>query len=461
MKVLDNIERVKAPSAEIFWRTYVVPGRPVILTELYDYSELKTLGSVQEVRNLIGAQPLQARQPITALFTDNSKDLSPYSTTVTDFLDLQFDGPPDRVASEVPMPSPLALLISPHPYRELRDATDTKGLMFLAHRGHRTALHYDGDGRDVLHTPVLGAKRVSVIPGGNSQRVNPRLDLANHSSFCPGEMPADEYLDLLRYCGGFDTVLEPGETIYIPSLAWHYFEYPELSLAFAFKLGRTPYVRFIWDHLVPLLPAGHRHTLADITHHFVNEPVEESNRTQIRALLSAFQAAYPYNPNAFGQFFSQLERLHERLCPQEFVRAYTENDERRLRAPRRLEAPPVSAVWKADSVPRWVDGLYPAAALGGDGPTHVMFIRDGQVVDELEVQAGGRTLARMLGRLVGNRDATVEQLALEAQCGVDEIIGILKDMGRKLVCTSELREHQRVRQVIAPLREILGDDPPG
>ena len=462
MIALDNIDRVAAPSPDEFFHTYMRAGRPVVLTGLYDHTGLDELNSRDVVRRIVGDAPVEVRQPVTVELTNPSQRARPYTTTIAAFIDRQDAAESDDVVSESPVPAALARAIGPHPYAEARHPHDVKAMMFLAHRGHHTALHYDGDARGVLHTPILGAKRVTVIPESHGQRVNPRTDIANHSSFAPGEMAPDDYLQLLGYLGASDTVIQPGETIYIPALAWHSFQYLELSLAVSLKLGRAAHVRFLWDHVERLVPPEYRPLLADITDHVLYEPLDAAQRAEMVLLLSTFDAAYPYNPEAFGAFFDELVQVHRRLCPGRFVHMQTENDERRLGAPRRLEPPFIRIVWQPDSVPRFVEGLRPAVALR-DRESRILFVQDQHVSDELRVEVGGSVLARLFGYLAGKDRMTVAQLAAAVECRVDQVLAVLHDLGRAVVCVARLEAHQEVAQVRASLRgvmSVLSDDPP-
>ena len=58
-------------------------------------------------------------------------------------------------------------------------------------------------------------------------------------------MSLEEKLDWVERAGGYQTVLEPGETIYIPMLMWHHLEYMDNAMSFNYRFGRTRYGRFL------------------------------------------------------------------------------------------------------------------------------------------------------------------------------------------------------------------------
>ena len=104
---------------------------------------------------------------------------------------------------------------------------------FFGCRGSTTPLHYDIDCGDVLHTVVRGRRRVRLF--------SPEASAALYRHPCT----VRSYVDLdspdlksfpaLSRVEGFEVVLEPGQTLYMPSGWWHEFHYLEAGVGVSLR----------------------------------------------------------------------------------------------------------------------------------------------------------------------------------------------------------------------------------
>jgi lysine-specific demethylase 8 len=99
----------------------------------------------------------------------------------------------------------------------------------------------------ILHQ-VYGRKRVVLFPPAAAIHLR-TLDGPYSRPSLAGvyleDMSLDEKLSLVEQAGGYHTVLEPGETIYIPMLMWHHLEYMDDAMSFNYRFGRSRYGRFL------------------------------------------------------------------------------------------------------------------------------------------------------------------------------------------------------------------------
>ena len=259
---MTPIERSTTPGRLEFFARYVLPQKPVILTDLFKDQPLAGLATRASAERELGTVPLQvqggygslAANPTSAAggvmgFAEylRSIDANPDSRLICTEYDT-----PARVSAQYRLPE-----ICKTPREELQAAEildlprrwgdhDLLSNMFLGNRGNYAHLHYDGDQRQVFLHQVFGRKRVILFPPPSGRK----LDVAN--SFCPGhsnvyleKMSEDEKLALLDAADGFDGTMQPGETVYIPMLWWHYLEYTDTGMSINFRFGRNALGRFL------------------------------------------------------------------------------------------------------------------------------------------------------------------------------------------------------------------------
>lgn len=104
---------------------------------------------------------------------------------------------------------------------------------FFGCRGSTTPLHYDIDGADVLHTVIRGRRRIRLFA--------PEASAALYRHPCT----VRSYVDLdepdlhrfpaLAHAGGFEVVLEPGQTLYMPAGWWHEFHYLDAGMGVSLR----------------------------------------------------------------------------------------------------------------------------------------------------------------------------------------------------------------------------------
>jgi hypothetical protein len=255
---LNNIPRISAPGMDAFYRDHVMPGRPVIITDLFDNRPIRAADTVARACDVMGDVELMI-QPNYMSFLDGEK-LSPARTLrLTDYVNHVAQFPDSRdLCVEYATPDGLRELFPRPDYCGLRDERDVVSATFVANGGNYNHLHFDDDQRDVLLYQVFGTKRFVVISPEQGRKLDaflvfdskvaaalaatPSRD-ANGRVFLenfPSEPARDAFL---RYVQASETLLHPGETLFIPTLHWHYIEYVDLSMSLTYRLGRNPYNR--------------------------------------------------------------------------------------------------------------------------------------------------------------------------------------------------------------------------
>ncbi len=110
---------------------------------------------------------------------------------------------------------------------------DHKGFMFFGGKDTTVRIHYDIDMSNVLHTHFGGRKRVLLFAPEYSKLLY-RLPF-NTYSLANFDNPDYEKYPALKYVKGYKFILEPGDTLFMPSGYWHYMTYLEGSFSVSYR----------------------------------------------------------------------------------------------------------------------------------------------------------------------------------------------------------------------------------
>jgi hypothetical protein len=107
------------------------------------------------------------------------------------------------------------------------------GFMFFGAKGIKVRVHQDMDMSNVLLTQFHGRKKVLLI-GPEYSRLLYKLPFNTHSLV---DLDAPDYgrYPGLRYIEGYECVLEPGDSLFIPSGYWHYVTYVEGGFSVSYR----------------------------------------------------------------------------------------------------------------------------------------------------------------------------------------------------------------------------------
>lgn len=233
-----SIPIIPPPSPRDFFEQHVIPHRPVVIDGLYrgqPIDEVRTVDRAIEVlgdaRFVAGINGYDSNLRVGQTSDDD------FACSVAGYFRL-IEREPDTQAMNRETESPdelRALFTEPGIASTPHCVEEHRSLFYLAKRGLVAPLHFDGDQRDVLLTQVVGRKRVALMPPGLAPRFYPTR---NFSGLAIHHLPEAEKDAWLAWNGAFVCTLDPGQTVYIPKLWWHYVENPDHSLAFNVRFGR-------------------------------------------------------------------------------------------------------------------------------------------------------------------------------------------------------------------------------
>lgn len=300
---LDNVARIKPPTAEQFHESYVAKQRPVILRNLYRGQPISRLRTARAAEVSLGGQWMLTRRPLwDALHLGDEA----HACQFRDYCHLIKEDPtlrmlcldqiaPKRFRSRFRLPA----------YAKANPLESAVCNLFIGRKDLSSAIHFDADHRNVLFTQVFGRKRVVLIPPRFAKHLIP---IENFSPIALHNYSEEEKRAFLRYVDAYDTILHPGETLYMPKLWWHYTEYLDFGMSFGLRLGRTPY-----DQIFSGLPQQYYlqnlcTTLVDAGTGCMNHP------EALDEILMAFFARHSSPEKRYRRVMAVCQRLYSRHC---------------------------------------------------------------------------------------------------------------------------------------------------
>ncbi len=248
VRTLDNVDRIPAPTAERLLHDYVLRRRPVIMTDLFHDMPIRDIDTADKARAHFPGLPVVVQPNYMTSLLHHGRTGETRRTTLGQFLDQVEDDPDtDDYCIEYDTPAEMNAFIQPTEHCRLIDPDDVRPLMFVAAPGNFAHLHYDGDQRHVLMYQVFGRKRYTIIDAREGRKVAPLSDptMQRTSSIFLQNFSEDDKLAFLEYANAWDCVLNPGETLLMPMMAWHYVEYLDASMSVSYRLGRNRLTRFL------------------------------------------------------------------------------------------------------------------------------------------------------------------------------------------------------------------------
>jgi Cupin-like domain len=112
-------------------------------------------------------------------------------------------------------------------------------MLFTGGAGSITHMHYDIDLSHIMHTQFAGRKRVLMFPHNEQYKLYRKpfevLSLADFSNYYQDGKVDYEKFPALKLAEGFDFIMEPGDTLFMPAGYWHHMEYLDSGFAMSLR----------------------------------------------------------------------------------------------------------------------------------------------------------------------------------------------------------------------------------
>jgi lysine-specific demethylase 8 len=431
--VLDNVDRIQAPPRDVFYREYVLPRKPVIITDLFDAQPIRAINTLAAARRELGQLDLEVQPNYVKMLLQELVDFEKHHLPLIDYLDLlEADPTTPAVCTEYETPPALLRLMGYPDYCKLLDEQDVLPTMFVAGAGNFAHLHYDGDQRNVLMYQVFGVKRYAIIEPREAwkldQLVDPRIQRTS-ALFLQNLSEADR-LAFFRYVNAYDCLLYPGETLLMPMMAWHYVDYVDTSLSASYRLGRNRFNRMLAE-TVPITSPYLQHLAIKLA----DERDEEACAAIARRVSAVREAPYA-DEHARALALDRLcLTLNDELHPEAARAVYTLHDaEARRLLIRQDEAPaaatgsapareadvPAPPSWELANRPSLARDVRVLAGVGGaDGPSDTLYLSRGETLEAEVVYDPAAPWVFDVLQCLGRERPTPTVGQLAARCGIE------------------------------------------
>src|ERR1700754_2831119 len=238
---LQPVDRVDTISAEDFQQGYYKPMKPVVIHNLakdwpayhkWNWTYFKEIVGDKRV-GLYNNVKSDAYTPINK--ADDYKTFGEYIDMISKgpagwriFLFNIFDHAPE-LAQDFTWPEHL-----------MKGFVKKYPMLFTGGATSITHMHFDIDMSHILHTQFVGRKRVLMFPFKEQYKLYRKpfevLSLADFSHYYQQNGTPDyEKFPALKLAEGFDFILEPGDTLFMPAGYWHHMEYLDSGFAMSLR----------------------------------------------------------------------------------------------------------------------------------------------------------------------------------------------------------------------------------
>lgn len=237
---LKQVAKVDSIEPEVFRKEYYEPALPIIIKNLAKEWPAYTKWNWDYFKQLVGEQkvPLYNNVKSDAYTPINKAD--DYKT-FGEYIDMISKGPAGwRI---------FLFNIFDHAPELTKDFTWPEHLMkgfvkkypmlFTGGASSITHMHFDIDLSHILHTQFGGRKRVLMFPFKEQHKLYRKpfevLSMADFSNYYQEGKLDFEKFPALKLAEGYDFILEPGDTLFMPAGYWHHMEYLDSGFAMSLR----------------------------------------------------------------------------------------------------------------------------------------------------------------------------------------------------------------------------------
>ncbi|ACU60560.1 cupin-like domain-containing protein [Chitinophaga pinensis] len=235
---LTSIDRVESISAEVFRKKYFEPRKPLVITGLSRNWPAYEKWTWDYFKSIVGQQTvgLYNNERAGAKTLVNGADTY---ISFGEYLDMVRKGPVQlRIfLFNIFQHAPEIVKDFTWPDQLLSGFLKKYPMLFVGGAGSVAHMHYDIDLSHIFHTQFIGRKRVLLLENRQSPYIyRMPFTVESAASFVNWHDHLDtEHFPALEKAQAYTTVLEHGDTLFMPGGYWHHMEYMDSGFAMSLR----------------------------------------------------------------------------------------------------------------------------------------------------------------------------------------------------------------------------------
>ena len=251
---VDSIDRIHSLDRDSFQQRYLAPRRPVVLTRLAEDWPARAKWTPEFFRSNYGHLMVKV---FDANFASPGRGYmsSMGKMSLSEYLERVLVDDADLRMFLYNMPSEIPALKADVLLPTIADGFSSRFMfMFFGCKGSVTPLHYDIDMSHVFHTAIHGTKRFTLFAPEDSKRLYQHPFTVR--SYVDVDRPDYERFPALERTKGYEVILRPGETLFIPCGYWHHVYYEEGGYAISLRCSNERMGEWLqgWFNLLLVSP---------------------------------------------------------------------------------------------------------------------------------------------------------------------------------------------------------------
>lgn len=237
---IKSIDRVENISAQDFKTQYYEPRKPLIITGLSKDWPARDKWTWDYFKSIVGDKTVGVYNNTRAgakTLVNGADDYIPFG----EYLDMIQQGPVSLRIFLFNIFQHAPQLVNDFTWPDflLKGFLKRYPMLFVGGAGSIAHMHYDIDLSHIMHTQFVGRKRVLLLDNQQSTLIY-RMPLTVESAASFENWPerlneTEARFPALQYARGYTTVLEHGETMFMPAGYWHHMEYLDGGFAMSLR----------------------------------------------------------------------------------------------------------------------------------------------------------------------------------------------------------------------------------